>query len=342
MRPIPLISAARVAGFSNLLDAAGVPADRYLDRARISPQIREDPVGFVPGRSVWAFIGEATRGEGMRGFALDAARLSEWRRAGWVRPLAHAATLGDAISAMCSSYPRDVPMVRLGLDLEGSVAWFWRRRVADVRGWDGNEPAEQYMLSFMLELIRAAAGSDWLPERLKLESSLSGWGAATPALLGVRIEYDQPLLAVAIPVPLLSLPICIGFHPECAPEGEPAAADFQGSLRQVLWPWMVGGLPSQEIVAEILGMSPRSLRRWLEEEGVTWRVIVEDLIFAHAIARLQQDRASVREVAEELGYSDTAHFTRFFRRRAGLPPSAYRAQVERATELVRRPQVSGA
>ena len=153
-------------------------------RARISPQARENPVGFVPGRSAWAFIGEATRDEGLRGFAFDAARLSEWLRAGWVRPLAHAATLGDAIRAMCSSYARDIPMVKLGLAVEGPVAWFWRRRAAGVGGWDGNEPAEQHMLSFMLEVIRTAAGSDWLPERLKLESSPSGWGLPRPRFPG--------------------------------------------------------------------------------------------------------------------------------------------------------------
>jgi AraC-like DNA-binding protein len=63
------------------------------------------------------------------------------------------------------------------------------------------------------------------------------------------------------------------------------------------------------------------------------------LTFARATVRLREGRASVREVAEELGYSDTAHFTRFFRRRAGVPPSAYRAEVERATELIHRPLV---
>ena len=96
---------------------------------------------------------------------------------------------------MCSSYVRQIPMNQLGLTLDGPVAWFWRRRVADVRGWPGNEPAEQYTLSFMLEVIRAAGGPDWLPGRLKLECAPSGWAAATSRVPGVRIEYDQPLLA---------------------------------------------------------------------------------------------------------------------------------------------------
>jgi hypothetical protein len=65
MRPIPLINAEVVARLAGLLDTAGIPADRYLERSRISPQVREDPVRFVLGRCVWTRVDEATRGEGL-------------------------------------------------------------------------------------------------------------------------------------------------------------------------------------------------------------------------------------------------------------------------------------
>jgi AraC-like DNA-binding protein len=274
----------------------------------------------------------------MGDFWLDIARVSNWRRAGWVPPLTHAVTLGDAIRAMCSSYVRQIPMNELGLTVKGPVAWFWRRRVTDVRGWEGSEPAEMYTLSFMLEVIRAAAGPKWLPKRLKLECSSSGWAAATSRLPGVRVEYGQPLLAVALPLPLLSIPVSITALPPAGEECEPPATDLQGSLRQALEPWFVGGLPSQEIAAELLWTTPRTLRRRLAEEGTSWRHIVNDLKFARAVSRLQEGRSSVGEIAEELGYTDTAHFTRFFRQRAGVAPSAYREEIEHAKELARQPR----
>ena len=336
MRAIPLIGAEHVARVASLLDANGIRADKYLERSRISPHVREDAVVFVPGRSVWALVDAADRGEGLGDFWLTVARASNWRRARWVRPLTHAVTLGDAIRAMCTSYARQIPMNQLGLTVDGTVAWFWRCRIADVRGWPGNEPAEQYTLSFMLEVIRAAAGPDWLPEHLKLECSSSGWAAATSRLPGVRIECGQPLLAVALPLPLLSIPVSITALPPAGEECEPPATDLQGSLRQALEPWFVGGLPSQEIAAELLWTTPRTLRRRLAEEGTSWRRIVNDLKFARAVSRLQGGRSSVGEIAEELGYTDTAHFTRFFRRRAGIAPSAYRAEVEQANELARQ------
>jgi AraC-like DNA-binding protein len=139
-------------------------------------------------------------------------------------------------------------------------------------------------------------------------------------LEGVRIEYSQPLLALAIPLPLLSIPVSITALAAAGEESEPPAMDFQGGLRQVLQPWLAGGLPSQDIAAELLWTAPRTLRRRLADEGTSWRTVVNDLKFARAVARLQEGRSSAGEIAEELGYSNKAHFTRFFRRRVGTPP----------------------
>jgi transposase InsO family protein len=289
MRLIPPIGAEFGARLIAGLGSVGVPVDRYLERARLPPVVRENPVGFVPGRSIWAFVELVEQSEGLGRYWLDSAR-----RASWVRPLAHATTLAEAIGVMRISYVRHVAMNELGLTVDGTVAWFWRRRVCDVRGWPGNEPAEQSTASFMLEVIRAAAGPNWLPERLKVECSSSGWAAATGRLPGVRIEYEQPLLAMAIPLPLLSLPISITPQPAPGAECEPPATDFQGSLRQVLEPWLAGGLPSQEIAAEMLGTTPRTLRRVLAEEGTSWRTAVNDLKFARAVTRRLRRRAEHR------------------------------------------------
>jgi AraC-like DNA-binding protein len=337
MKPIPLIHAEHAVRIADLLDAEGIPADRYLERARLSPGIREEASGFLPGRSIWALAGAVEEGEGLGDFWLDLARGGRWRRAGWIRPLTHAVTLGDALRALCRSYVRQIPMNRLGLTAEGPVVWFWRRRIPDVHDWPGSEPAEQYTLSFMLEVIRAAAGPEWLPEQLKLESPASGWAARTSRLAGVRIQYDEPGLAVALPAPLLSLPVSITALPAARPEGEPPEPDFQGSLRQLLKSWMDGGpgLPSQEIAAELLWTSRRSLCRRLADEDTSWSKVVGDLRFARAVQRLEAG-VPVREIAEELGYSDAAHFSRFFRARAGVSPRAYREQVERARELAGR------
>lgn len=118
-------------------------------------------------------------------------------------------------------------------------------------------------------------------------------------------------------------------------DGEPAGEDLESSLRQALRTLICGGLPSQDVVGEILGTSGRSLRRRLTEEGTTWRAMVEDVKLGKAPELLQPGNASVWQVAQELGYSDPAHFTRFFRRRAGVTPSRWQSHLEHARDLAR-------
>jgi len=261
-----MISTEHVACIGRLLDENGIPAQRYLERARISPAVCEGKVEFLPGRSVWALAEAADEGEALGDFWLDMARASDWRKSAWAQHLTHAATLGDALRAMCSSYVRQIPMNQLGLTANEEFAWFWRRRTCDVREWPGSEPAEQYTLSFMLAVIRAAA-PDWLPERLRVECAQSGWAGRTQSLPDVCVEFDQPVLAIQIPKAMLALPVSISRVPPEARESEAPAKDFQGSLRQVLQLRFRNGLPSQDEAADMLWTSPRTLRRRLAAGG---------------------------------------------------------------------------
>ena len=86
MKPIPLINAEHADRVARLIETAGVPANRYLERSQISLRVRDDPTGFIAGRSVWAFVGDVDHREALGDFWLEVAQTSDWRRAGWVQP----------------------------------------------------------------------------------------------------------------------------------------------------------------------------------------------------------------------------------------------------------------
>ena len=105
------------------------------------------------------------------------------------------------------------------------------------------------------------------------------------------------------------------------------ASGFEGSLRHLLETSIFEGVPNEEHACEILWLSSRTLRRRLAEESTTWRRVVQDHLYASAVTRLQDGTRSIREISQELGYSHQAHFTRFFRCRAGMTPSEYRQEI---------------
>lgn len=86
-----------------------------------------------------------------------------------------------------------------------------------------------------------------------------------------------------------------------------------------------GKYPGLEEVAQKLNMSPRTMRRKMANHGISFRKILDDVLRREAITLLSDTAMSIEQVADRLGYSDAANFTRAFHRWTMSTPSAYRA-----------------
>ena len=71
-------------------------------------------------------------------------------------------------------------------------------------------------------------------------------------------------------------------------------------------------------------MSTRSLQRHLAAAGLSFAGLVDDVRFQLACGLLRDPHSKVVEVSAELGYTDSANFTRAFRRWAGVSPRSFR------------------
>jgi len=86
-----------------------------------------------------------------------------------------------------------------------------------------------------------------------------------------------------------------------------------------------------DALAQRLGMSPRNfIRRFKEATGVAPSDYLQRLRVQAARRFLEDERRSVQEVAEAVGYGDTAFFRGVFKRHTGLAPADYRRQFGRA------------
>jgi AraC-like DNA-binding protein len=75
-------------------------------------------------------------------------------------------------------------------------------------------------------------------------------------------------------------------------------------------------------------MSPATLRRRLEEEGITYREIVDGLRRDLASEYLAKRRLAIGEIALLLGFSNQGAFSRSFRRWNGFSAAEYRQRVK--------------
>jgi AraC-like DNA-binding protein len=84
---------------------------------------------------------------------------------------------------------------------------------------------------------------------------------------------------------------------------------------------------SIEHMAEIANVSSRTLQRALSDNGVTFRDLVANARLEVARRKLADPSMKIDEIGRLLGYSESTHFTRAFRRHTGRTPSEYRKDL---------------
>ncbi len=84
----------------------------------------------------------------------------------------------------------------------------------------------------------------------------------------------------------------------------------------------------QERFAREMGMSSRTLRRKLTEQGSSFQQVLDECRMRQAVFefRVRPD-LSIAQIALRLGYAEHSNFTRAFHRWSGISPQAYRANL---------------
>ncbi|SOY63859.1 putative transcriptional regulator, AraC family (fragment) [Cupriavidus taiwanensis] len=79
-----------------------------------------------------------------------------------------------------------------------------------------------------------------------------------------------------------------------------------------------------EQVAQSLGASPRTLQRQLEQDGLTFSALVNEVRRELAQRHLQDPRRPLAQVATLLGFSEPSAFSRWFAAQFGKSPTRWR------------------
>ena len=112
-----------------------------------------------------------------------------------------------------------------------------------------------------------------------------------------------------------------------APSHAKVPADFTHTIRELLRAYVFEGDLTVDRIAVLCNMSKRSLQRRLMEHGTCYSEILNELKYQVASEMLRRGDASITEVSLALGYANGTHFSRAFRRFAGISPRDYRRQM---------------
>ncbi|WP_093342100.1 AraC family transcriptional regulator [Variovorax sp. PDC80] len=87
------------------------------------------------------------------------------------------------------------------------------------------------------------------------------------------------------------------------------------------------GEPRRQDVASGLGLAERTLQRRLQEESVSFQALLDRTRRELAQQYLAQERHTLTDVADLLGFVDSSNFFRACKRWFGLPPAQYRTRL---------------
>ena len=98
-------------------------------------------------------------------------------------------------------------------------------------------------------------------------------------------------------------------------------------IEQLLNSFNQGTIPRLDELSQILDVSRRTLERRLQTEGATFLHIKENFLKRKSFELLSESELSVKEISEQLDYSQSQNFIRTFRKWTGTSPAEYRLQL---------------
>lgn len=310
------------------LDDAGLNVDRLLTAAKLQSFEIDRWNAALPLPLANAFFEEIARTEtGPRLDAAIAARYSLANLSPWSQAITSCPNLLTACQLVCKTNAGIFTNNRLSLSIDGATATF-KDQFTTPKSL-AQEWSSLFSVFMLLDAFRAACGSHWLP--LELDIACTDITALVDAidLSGVVVRAGQSENRMRF----LTADLCQQFliNTNSSTVLEPLPQTSEGRLVEVLNSMQQDYRPTQDRLAEMFDMSPRTLQRKLGEDGTTFSEAMDHWRLKQSLLFLQDPQMQVVEIAARLHYSTSSHFSRSFRRWTGVTPGHYREAAARVT-----------
>ena len=216
-------------------------------------------------------------------------------------------------------------------------AWLRFYSISPYNGY--NRFVVDTVLASWISQLSAVAAKPLIPISVRIEFEQPAYANRYEAHFGRAVEFAAEHNELRLDRATLALR-----NPEHCPgtwrqllgfcEAELELRTRTRSLRervtQLLGPMLKGQEPDLNQLAARLQMPPWTLRRRLEDEGTSYRAILNDTRRDLAMAYIRDTESAFGEIAWLLGFSSAEAFQRAFKRWSGQTPGEYRRTQRRS------------
>lgn len=331
MRDTTALPANYVLQVADLLVPMGIPAEALFQAAGVTRAQLAAPNARVPLTVANDMLKRAIELSHQPALGVLAGLQMKISHHGYIGFAAMTAkNIGEALRIAERFAPLRSTAVDLQLMVEGDVAALTMVFDTDL------EPLRQTaLIAVCVGLVQmgAALTGKALQGRGEFAFPKPDWIDPFLPMLGDNVVvFDQPVNRVVFPSEFLDLPLTMS-DPESSRmaleqcERELAAlgefASVVGRVRALVQSPASGFLALEDVAAR-MHVSSRTLKRQLAAQGTTFSDLLDGVRREKALLLLANRALTIEQVADRLGYSDVANFTRAFRRWTNGTPSAWR------------------
>lgn len=289
----------------------------------------------LQGSAVVAFFEAAAETTGCTDFGIRLASRQSFAILGplWLM-MRRASDVQDALEVLVAFFITHTSgaLVALNQQSDGSACLTYSL-AADVSKQD--RQTIELGLALLCNELRTHCGPQWMPWRATFCHDRPPGLDNHRCCFGPAVSFNQDNNALWLDADCLHTPLAVVAYPARAvlvpsvinrvDKAQAVAVKVEGVMRALL-PFSPC---NRESVAQIIGMSQRSMQRRLADAGTTFQQLRDRVRADIALKYLRQSSLQAAQIAEILGYSEPAAFTRAFRRQHGLTPRQARAYAGR-------------
>jgi AraC-like DNA-binding protein len=242
-------------------------------------------------------------------------------------------TLGDAMSRVCRYSSLWAQGLTMSLESDGGQRCLCLQfDVPPADCW----PHIQQALAGSVLVGKSITGGAWAPQRIETELPVPTDRARFQEILGTEVVFDRPWNRILFADGDWTLPVVtadanliphLQTSADLLLERLPAASSLVERVRAHLAGQLEGGDVSVSATSRALAMSSRTLQRRLQEEGVSYNHVLEEVRRELALYLLDDLSLDVTEASFRLGFAQPSGFHRAFKRWMGVAPSVYRRRA---------------
>jgi AraC-like DNA-binding protein len=329
-QPIGLIKTQQVKKFVEMLQMVETDIYPIIEKVGLPEKVLNTVHPYIPEIPVRLLLAEI----------VDKCGMESYQKICWLAcremfipymldKISEATTVESLLIEFIDILKNESTQVTLDLKVAANKTWLVRDKKISDDPW--YLYAELFSITYLIELIRAVSHKNWLPEEIAIQSDNTTLfkqliSADNKHNVIPQIYQQRSVCSISIPEEILSMPFYHNEHWVKPEKEKDAPTDFLGSLKVALPPYLHEGKLSITKAAKIIGLSVRTFQRRLETLGVNYTMVLEQVQLQEAKYYLKNTDVTITIIAVGLGYSDLAHFSRAFKRLAGISPSEYRRQ----------------